>query len=531
MYIAYARKSTEDSNKQVQSIDDQLKWINACAKKHWVKISKTFIDRKSWKTPRIRDWFNEMTDFIANNKWKKITILSWKLNRISRNPIDWWAIQYMLSQNEIKIETSDWSYDRNTNQILLWVMFWEASQFSIDLSKNVTRWMMSKVDRGLYPWASPVWYLNDRFSKQWERKILVGDENFAKLQELWSLLLTWGYALFELYQKANEQWLKNRYWRKVSRSAFYSIFNNPFYYWEFTWWWSVYKWQHKPMVSRDDFDRAQVILWREWRAKPQKRLFTYAWMIKCWECGFSVIAEPPKSKLIKKNNTLKIYNYVRCSKKSRACKCKQKSILRENLNDQLLELADSLHIPQSIVDWLFKELEVKFKDWEQDLITRRKQIQREYNENEWMIEESAKKNIKWVINDDTYKSLITEFESKRERLRRELDKYDGNKDNWLDEVKATFDFARYVKEAFNWDDEKKKKIVLSRLGSNFYLKDWKFTCELHYPLRKIQEICLQSSLANLRLEPMKHRLDKVKTSPWELVNPVWYNQQDSNLRP
>jgi len=76
----------------------------------------------------------------------------------------------------------------------------------------------------------------------------------------------------------------------------------------------------------------------------------------------SIIAEPPKTKFIKKENKLKIYNYVRCSKKSTSCKCSQKSISKEELDSQLIDLADSLNIPQSIVDWVFKQLDKKYKE-------------------------------------------------------------------------------------------------------------------------------------------------------------------------
>ena len=285
------------------------------------------------------------------------------------------------------------------------------------------------------------------------------------------------------------------------------------------------------MITKEEFDKAQAILGHEGKAKPQKRFFTYAWMIKCWECKMSVIAEPPKTKFIKSTGRLRIYNYVRCSKKSQICKCKQKSITKENLNYQIMDLACSLHIPKAMADWAMNLLSRKCNEWKDDLVRKRSQIQRRYNENEVMIEKAAIKNVDWTLDDKTYTKLRSQFEDKRNCIKTELDKYDTNKDNWLDEVKATFEFVQLMKWVFEWSDENMKKFVLLQSGSNFFLKDWIFTYELHNPLKNIQTALYKSNLGYAGLEPVDVRFQTDLINDHAHINPVWYTQQDSNLRP
>ena len=58
-YFLYARKSTEDEERQIMSIEAQLTELQEFAKRENIIIVKTFIESKSAKKPG-REIFNEM---------------------------------------------------------------------------------------------------------------------------------------------------------------------------------------------------------------------------------------------------------------------------------------------------------------------------------------------------------------------------------------------------------------------------------------------------------------------------------------
>jgi len=84
-FFLYARKSTESDERQAQSLWDQIITMKLKAKSLWIEIIEVFQESMSAKAPwRYR--FNEMIQRI--NDWEADWIIAWKLDRISRNPID-----------------------------------------------------------------------------------------------------------------------------------------------------------------------------------------------------------------------------------------------------------------------------------------------------------------------------------------------------------------------------------------------------------------------------------------------------------
>jgi DNA invertase Pin-like site-specific DNA recombinase len=98
-YVAYLRKSSESEDRQVQSIDDQRNVITPLAKEKNLEILETFEESRSAKAPG-RTEFDRMIATIRNRDDIK-GIISWKLNRISRNPVETGALQWLLQEKKI----------------------------------------------------------------------------------------------------------------------------------------------------------------------------------------------------------------------------------------------------------------------------------------------------------------------------------------------------------------------------------------------------------------------------------------------
>ncbi len=105
-----------------------------------------FTEEKSAKDPNQRKVFLEMMQYIEEGNAD--SILCWKLDRLTRNPVDTGLIQFMLQKGKIKsIITSDREYLPQDAGLLFSVETGNANQFIMDLSKNTKRGMRGKADR------------------------------------------------------------------------------------------------------------------------------------------------------------------------------------------------------------------------------------------------------------------------------------------------------------------------------------------------------------------------------------------------
>ena len=66
-FYLYARKSTEDEERQVMSIEAQLAELAEFAKRENIEIAEAFIESKSAKKPG-REVFNEMMSKVQESK-------------------------------------------------------------------------------------------------------------------------------------------------------------------------------------------------------------------------------------------------------------------------------------------------------------------------------------------------------------------------------------------------------------------------------------------------------------------------------
>src|SRR3989344_5964532 len=98
-YFLYARKSTEDEERQVMSIEAQLAGLAEFAKRENLEIVEKFIESKSAKKPG-REIFNQMMSNVQESK-TPVGLLAWHPDRLARNSVDGGRIIYAVDTTKI----------------------------------------------------------------------------------------------------------------------------------------------------------------------------------------------------------------------------------------------------------------------------------------------------------------------------------------------------------------------------------------------------------------------------------------------
>ena len=473
----YARRSSdESSDKQAQSIEDQVNALKPVAKRCGYQIVEIIEESKSSKQPYIRPKFTQMLERIEAGEADGI--LTWHINRLSRNPVDSGTLGWMLQKGVIQvIQTMEREHLPEDNVLLFSVEGAMANQYIRDLAVSSRRGMQGKADRGWLPSRAPLGYKNNLI----EHIIEVDEERWSMVRKMWDLLLSGNYTVPQIQKVANDDWgfRTPKYKRSggvpVALSTIYRIFTNEFYTGTFVWAKEVYKGNHKPMITNDEYDKAQVILGREGKPRYQEHEASYTGIVKCGECG-NMCTVSVKKKIVLSTGELKTYVYYNCTKRKRDKKtrkaiCSQKPVTLEEFEEQVdLELEKYTILPQ-------------FQQWAIDILDKRNDTeiqertvifeaqQKAYNQNQKQIDNLTKMLMKDLIDEDEFTKQRSELQKEQEKLKRNLDSTESRAKKWLELTEQTFHFARYARKAYLKGDIQKKREIFAALGQNYVLQD------------------------------------------------------------
>ncbi|PIP87428.1 MAG: hypothetical protein COV07_03520 [Candidatus Vogelbacteria bacterium CG10_big_fil_rev_8_21_14_0_10_45_14] len=325
-YFLYARKSTDVEDKQVLSIEAQLSELRSIARSQELEITEEFIEKKSAKKPG-RVIFEEMLRRIE--KGEAQGIVCWKVDRLSRNPVDSGRISWMLQQNIIqKIITHDRVYLPQDNVLIMSVEFGMANQYIRDLSQNTRRGLIAKARKGEFPTIAPVGYLNDV-----RNKMVVIDRKKAKIiKEAFELYSQGESRLEDIADFLYEKNVRTVYGNKFHRDRVKFVLSNPFYYGHFYYSGEIYEGKHTPIISKKLFDKVQDVLCERGRpAKPRNEPMAFCGLLRCATCGMMITAENKVKR--QKNGNIHKYVYYRCTKKSKTISCNEGCVREEELTE------------------------------------------------------------------------------------------------------------------------------------------------------------------------------------------------------
>jgi len=159
-YFLYARKSSEDDDKQMMSIEAQLFELREFARKENLEILAEFQESKSAKTPG-RTVFGEMMAKIE--EIGNVGVLAWHPDRLARNSVDGGRVIYAVDTSKIvslRFPTF-WFEPTPQGLFMLQVAFGQSKYYSDNLSENVKRGVRQKLRGGEWLNLAPLGYVNN----------------------------------------------------------------------------------------------------------------------------------------------------------------------------------------------------------------------------------------------------------------------------------------------------------------------------------------------------------------------------------
>lgn len=516
-YFAYIRKSSEDKKRQIQSIPRQYEWCRKEADRRGIKISQFFEDSSSGHRLH-RTGFKEMVETIEKSE-TPIGIITWKISRLARNPIDEGVIKYAFMRKKIKhIIARDREYRENESQIIMGVDFGQATQFSIELSKDVKEGMTKKVSSGHRPTKAPYGYINDPIGLKGEKKIFVDKKYFKPIHDFLKDYATGIYSVPELQRKLTERGIFSRNGSPFSLSTLYLILKRRFYCGEYLWKGEIKKGKHKPMITVEEYERIQELLNRTQKPSQNKYQNYYSGFISCNHCqsaitGYSKI----KQNRIKGATT---YHYLKCGKKKNK-HCPQIQLTRAEIDQQVLLILNNLSIPEKIVNFSLLNIEKEIRKTQASSSHKLGQLQKSQNQLENEVEILGRKLIQGIISDTLFAKMNANLEAEQQLIFKKIKQLQSGNKNELEKLKKVFQFLNVAPNKFDSGSYELKKLILATIGSNFSLTNGKLSVELHKGFLILQKAREYFNIDNRWVELKHNRTTKGLRSVKEGEILVW----------
>jgi site-specific DNA recombinase len=483
-YFLYARKSSDSEDRQVLSIESQLKELRDFASKEGLEVVKEFSESRTAKEPG-RPVFNQMLLEIEQGEAQGI--IAWHPDRCARNSIDGGKIIHLIDQKIITdLKFPTYIYDSSPHGIFNLSLAFSFSKLYVDnLSQNVKRGIREKLRRGEYPGPAPRGYINNLKT----HTIEADPRNFDLIKTLMTKFADNEITIPEIRKKLFEAKITSRSGKPIYYSTIKDMLANTFYYGVFKLNGELHQGTHPAMISKETHDKIQkrLKLLSRKRSKAERRKldrgFLFSELGKCGECGYSLIHDFHHRK-----HTGKSYKYYRCSKKSPIHKCKDKPIREEELTPQIESLTKEIALND---DWYEYSLGI-INSWkaeeEKDSHSQVEELKNELQANKAKLEKLLDLQLEGGIEIEEYKTRKNKFVNQNTEIQGQIKKINTQGSLWFEFLESALKTSNQAHHRVLNKDHSGAFEILQKAGSNSKLHQKQYSLTFNKPFCFFREV-------------------------------------------
>jgi DNA invertase Pin-like site-specific DNA recombinase len=368
-YVLYARKSTDDPQRQIRSIDDQIDECKRLAERSGIRIVSVLKEEKSAKTPGKRKLFDEMIAGIESGKFDGV--LAWNPDRLARNMIEGSHILNLVDSEQVKDLKFVTHYFTNdaSGKMLLGISFVMADYYSRNLSQNVTRGVRKGLKEGKSSGTPKHGYIRNDEDGIYRPDDQDGSRNFGLVCDAWTMRKK-GDSLKKIATYMNENGYGRVYKEKAAKAGqkvemsdkilSNTVFCDPFYYGVLI---QTDKpidlrqlegYDFKPTTDEETYNHIQEMTGRSTKDTKRVVFKPLVEMVYCSYCNAKMYPQTPKSSRRGSDGVTKT--------KILSYRCDNKSCMRKNKELKLSQSVRGIEIFKFMYEML-ENIEVNESDY------------------------------------------------------------------------------------------------------------------------------------------------------------------------
>jgi site-specific DNA recombinase len=340
--VIYVRVSSKEQEREGFSIPAQKKLLKEYAQKNNLRIVKVFEEAETAKSTG-RKQFSEMVEFLKSNPDVNHLLVE-KTDRLYRNIHDYVELDFeslgltihLVKESEILCKDS-----RSHQKFIHGIKLLMAKNYIDNLSEEVKKGQTEKAAQGIWPSNAPIGFIN----KLDDHTVMPDPKVAPLIAKGFELASTGQYSLSRLKKVLYDMGLRSpRAGKELGKQAMSRILKNTIYYGPFSWKNKIYQGIHKPIISKELFDKTQIAMGFTVKPRLTKRDFVFSGIMTCGHCGCSITAEQK----IKKSG--KSYIYYHCTNGKGSCE--NVTYIREEVIESAFVTAlNGIQLNEEIVEY------------------------------------------------------------------------------------------------------------------------------------------------------------------------------------
>lgn len=384
-------------------------------------------------------------------------------DRLARNANDHLTIKAILRKAGVKlISVSQPGMEDTPEGNFMDLVIAGVNQLQSQItSRKTIKSTDQKFNDGGWPTKAPIGYKNAGEPDDDKKRIIVIDPLRAPLvTETFEMYATGDYSIIEVRDVMYKKGLISVAGKMLASSKMFELLRCHFYYGDMHWRGKIKTGSHKPIITKELFDRCQQVIAEHNRYACRKRKYSFLLngFVFCAICGRRYTAEhhPAKDK-----------SYYHCKRSGEGTKCTDKYVDTWDLEKQVQDEFDKLQFSPTFINKIVEKVKIIYEQKKSGISVEKKRLTSTKINLEKKLGIAEEKLLNGTFNDEDFTRIKNQIREQIDHIGDQIYKVEKSKNLKVDIIQELLGLIRNIGKAYNKASPQLKRLYLGLFWEEF----------------------------------------------------------------